>query len=156
MTRRVAPVRDSSLVSQSEDSFDIVGRNVTFYRGKKRILDEHNWRFQSNQINAILGPSGCGKSTLLNILLGRIKRNITGFIGVSKPNDKAKLEMRVSFVQQNDHLSHFLTVYESLMLASRLKNPSKNSFQHDENASRALELLNLQTTRITKETTLYS
>ena len=151
MTRRIVPTREPSVVSRHDDSqFDIVGRNVTFIRGKRRILDEHNWRFQSNQLSAILGPSGCGKSTLLNILLGRLKRNITGFVGVAQSNQKSPPNMRVSFVGQSDHLSHFLTVHETLLLASQLKCPAKKADQHEESASRALELLNLESTRMTK------
>jgi phosphate transport system ATP-binding protein len=43
-------------------------RNLSFYYGKHRVIDNVSIDFPSNLITAIIGPSGCGKSTLLRVL----------------------------------------------------------------------------------------
>jgi phosphate transport system ATP-binding protein len=43
-------------------------RQLNFFYGKTRALNEISLDFYANQVTALIGPSGCGKSTLLRCL----------------------------------------------------------------------------------------
>ena len=46
----------------------IAARDLNFYYGAKRALEDISLRIQSNLVTAFIGPSGCGKSTFLRTL----------------------------------------------------------------------------------------
>src|SRR4051812_22052003 len=52
-------------------------RNLNFYYGQKRALEDINLGIQPNLVTAFIGPSGCGKSTFLRTL-NRMNDIITG------------------------------------------------------------------------------
>ncbi|XP_074600416.1 ATP-binding cassette sub-family G member 4-like [Brevipalpus obovatus] len=81
------------------------------------ILKGLSGEIRSGVLMAVMGPSGCGKSTLLHCLTGQRKRGVSGEVYCSK-GDK----MKAAFIMQEDHLLGQLTVYESLIFASRTKN----------------------------------
>ncbi|MFP4160348.1 MAG: phosphate ABC transporter ATP-binding protein PstB [Desulfobacterales bacterium] len=43
-------------------------KNLNFYYGDFRALEEVNLELQANQVSALIGPSGCGKSSFLRCL----------------------------------------------------------------------------------------
>lgn len=43
-------------------------RNMSFYYGSFKAIDDISLEFRSNQVSALIGPSGCGKSTYLRSL----------------------------------------------------------------------------------------
>ena len=43
-------------------------RNMSFYYGEFKALEDITMAFQENQVTALIGPSGCGKSTFLRSL----------------------------------------------------------------------------------------
>src|SRR5579862_8550628 len=43
-------------------------RNMNFYYGAKRALDDISIELRANLVTAFIGPSGCGKSTFLRTL----------------------------------------------------------------------------------------
>lgn len=43
-------------------------KNVNFYYGASRALNDISMTFGKNKVTALIGPSGCGKSTLLRLL----------------------------------------------------------------------------------------
>jgi phosphate transport system ATP-binding protein len=43
-------------------------RNLNFYYGKHKALNDINLSLYLNRVTAFIGPSGCGKSTLLRVL----------------------------------------------------------------------------------------
>ncbi len=43
-------------------------RNLTFYRGDRKIFDNVNFDIQRGKITAVMGPSGTGKTTLLRLI----------------------------------------------------------------------------------------
>jgi len=54
----------------SDSSSHVEVRDVTFYRGHRRIYDGLNVSFPKGKITAIMGPSGTGKTTLLRLIGG--------------------------------------------------------------------------------------
>lgn len=83
------------------------------------ILHPLSTLIKGGSMFAILGGSGSGKTTLLNVIANRYDRKsftIGGtihFSGVEKCS--------IGYVTQQDFLLPFLTVYETLMFAARLK-----------------------------------
>lgn len=94
-------------------------RRLCFYRSKSEdvILKGLTGSIRSGQSMAIMGPSGCGKSTLLHCLSGLRKKGVMGEIYFSKGN-----RIKAAFIAQEDHLLGQLTVRESLIFASKIKN----------------------------------
>ena len=86
----------------------------------KVILKGLTGYFRSGQLTAIMGPSGAGKSTLLECVSGKRKKGLSGdvrIIGSSK--------IDIGLIAQSDYLINQLTVKESLIFASKLKNYKK-------------------------------
>jgi phosphate transport system ATP-binding protein len=46
----------------------MAARNMNFYYGAVKALDNVNLEFEANKVTALIGPSGCGKSTFLRSL----------------------------------------------------------------------------------------
>ena len=86
------------------------------------ILNKLNGSFKSGELTAIMGPSGCGKTTLLECISGKRQQGVSGDILFSGCKD-----VKLSFISQHDHLLCHLTVRESLLFASKLKNHSMES-----------------------------
>ena len=49
---------------------DIIGRNIEFSYGAKKILDGVNFEIGHSRFVGLLGPNGCGKTTLLGLISG--------------------------------------------------------------------------------------
>ena len=47
-------------------------RDISYLRGRRRVLDRVSFELQRGQITTIIGPNGAGKSTLINIVTGLI------------------------------------------------------------------------------------
>ena len=105
-----------------------------FSRQQKVILDKMNGQINFGALTALMGPSGAGKTTLL--------RCINGFNRSDLSNDsmfyvnKTK-SLRQCFIvqEQKEHLLMRLTVKESLMYSSLLKNDQIRNykFNHENN-----------------------
>ena len=85
------------------------------------ILNSLSGHFKSGELTAVMGPSGSGKTTLLECLAGKRQVGVTGDVTLNGC-DKAKL----SFIGQNDQLLCHMTVRETILYASKLKNSKKN------------------------------
>ncbi|HAH30905.1 MAG TPA: phosphate ABC transporter ATP-binding protein [Elusimicrobia bacterium] len=88
----------------------ISARNVNFYYGTKRALNNISISFSPRRVTAIIGPSGCGKSTFIR-LINRMHELVPGthFEGeilidgldiLSPACDAAELRKRVGMVFQ--------------------------------------------------------
>ena len=85
-----------------------------------KLLDNISGGFESNTLNAIMGPSGAGKTTLLRCLSGRGMRfNMKSQILIKRQNN-----FKTCLIEQNifKHLLNGLTVRQTLLYASKLKN----------------------------------
>ncbi|CAF3369437.1 unnamed protein product [Rotaria sp. Silwood1] len=75
---------------------------------------------------AVMGPSGSGKSTLLNTLACRLDVNtmVEGEMRLNgAPYDNAELKRIAGYVMQDDLLSAYLTIEETLMFTAELRLP---------------------------------
>jgi phosphate transport system ATP-binding protein len=55
-------------MNQVSDKTKMATRNMNFYYGEFKALDDISLDFMENQVSALIGPSGCGKSTYLRSL----------------------------------------------------------------------------------------
>ena len=84
-----------------------------------------------------MGPSGAGKTTLLDILGDRINSGISGEILINGTKKNSKIFKKISaYIMQEDRLQEYLSVEESMRVASDLKcHPSP------ENCERVKEII---------------
>lgn len=145
----------------------------------KQILNDLSGSLKSGQLTAVLGPSGAGKSTLIDCLLGKKTNGLSGQTRVSFENRSIEKERRkrrplkIATIPQKDHLLDTLTVEETLMFASRIKNANSTddelkkedllidskevlhrqngkSFNHEKNVQKVHQMLNLNSCASTR------
>ncbi len=135
--------------------------NINFSITKKekehKILQNLSGEVKSGELLAILGPSGSGKTSFLNILSNKVKREkyitLTGKITL---NHKLQREINFknisAFVEQDDILYPQMTVFESLLMTSRMRLPSdisiNNKNQMVDNLVRKLGLSDVKDSKI--------
>ncbi|XP_050422034.1 ATP-binding cassette sub-family G member 4-like [Adelges cooleyi] len=89
---------------------------------KKKILQNVSGKFLKNQSYAIIGCSGSGKSSLLNFVSGYKTTGYKGSININgKPRRREVFLKRSSYIMQDDHLQPYLTILESMEIASKLR-----------------------------------
>ena len=118
-------------IAQQEKSlalgwYDLTYSRSRFLGNKKQILKRLKGKINFGSLTALMGPSGAGKTSLLRCING-INQN-----GLSKETRmyiSKNYKLRSCFIvqEQREHLLMNLTVKESLLYASLLKNrPLKN------------------------------
>lgn len=119
-----------SNVSLAKRTYNFFSSNSSNKDARSRlhtILNSLNGSIKSGELAAVMGPSGSGKTTLLECLAGKRQLGVTGDITFTGC-DKIKL----SFISQNDQLLSHMTVRESIMFASKLKNFKRNARNLDD------------------------
>lgn len=103
---------------------------------EKLILNNISGHVESGELVALVGPSGVGKSSLLEILAGRRVKGTSGKVSIDLQHVKFKgihldSELKsqesnswnkIAFIPQKDHHLGWLTVYETLLYSSKIKN----------------------------------
>ena len=94
-------------------------KNVSFYYGKNRALDDLCLTIEPGKFYGIVGPNGCGKTTLLDLLVrnrppesGRIRylgRDIKRYI-------RRKLAREIALVPQDFYINFPFTVKEIVLM----------------------------------------
>ncbi len=82
--------------------------NITFYYGKRAILDDINLEIGKSVCVGIIGHNGCGKSTFLSVLAG-VKKPKSGTIQKDK-------DITISYVPQENPLMPDLSGYDNILL----------------------------------------
>jgi iron complex transport system ATP-binding protein len=81
---------------------------LSFERGRHRILDSLDVEFASGSVTAVLGPNGAGKSTLLGCMAGLLRpwRGVVDLDGMPlialAPDERAR---RIAFLPQTPEIS---------------------------------------------------
>ena len=132
--------------------------NFTIRKEKEhKILQNLSGNIQSGELLAILGPSGSGKTSFLNILSNKVKSEkyitLTGKITLNhKLQSEINFKNISAFVQQDDILYPQMTVFESLLMTSRMRLPSdisiNNKKQMVDNLVRKLGLSDVKDSKI--------
>ena len=55
-------------MTQMQNKIKMASKNMSFYYGDFKALDDITLEFKKNEVSALIGPSGCGKSTFLRAL----------------------------------------------------------------------------------------
>src|SRR5262249_39716732 len=115
-----------SLSDGCTENVDIVWHNVkyvvqtkTFRKAKSRTIElirNASGRASGGKVTAILGPSGSGKTTLLESIAGLRTIGLSGDIYVT-----GGPKTKIAFCPQRDYHLEELSVWETLMFASKLK-----------------------------------
>ena len=150
-------------------SFEVIWRNLTYYRpsghmfGSKKskssskadakstckatkaqqpILNNISGSFRSGQMTAIMGPSGAGKTVFLNCVCGFLqvdnRKENCGDIIINGAKS-----VQIGFVGQFDHLLPHLTVRETLLFASRIKNVARFYLNHEKIVDSVMKRLDI-------------
>lgn len=93
--------------------------NASLRYSHKVIFDQLTFSFQENQWTAIIGPSGIGKSSLLKLMAGLLtdeKAAKTTLI----LNNNLSIKNDIAYLPQDDLLLPWLTVYDNLLIGSKL------------------------------------
>jgi ABC-type multidrug transport system ATPase subunit len=109
-------------------------------RPMKRILHHVDGSVSPGEMVAILGPSGSGKTTLLNLLAGRVSSGVvTGSILANGEKRSKFYYTNMAYVEQDDLMFATLTVFETLLVAARLRLP--RSFSKESKLQRVDEVI---------------
>lgn len=109
-------------ISRSNSANPVPGievRDLDYYYGGLKVLENIHLSVARGRSAAVLGPSGCGKSTLLHILAGLLspEQGEVQFQGRSVLNRQGW----ISYMQQDDLLLPWKTVADNIALPLILK-----------------------------------
>ncbi|XP_039311065.1 ATP-binding cassette sub-family G member 1-like [Solenopsis invicta] len=97
---------------------------------EETILHNVSGHFESGKVTMIIGPSGAGKTTLLKAISGRQVMDIKGTLTVNGIEwNKPTFRKQMCYTSQQFHLLPFLTVRETLNIATRLKDDINKNAQ---------------------------
>ena len=116
--------------------------NGTVPKTYQRMISKGvNGSLESGKMTALMGPSGAGKTVLLESLIGKRTKGLSGevFIQPMDSNAGSVFEIRMAIIPQADCFVTDLSVKETIVLASRLKNVHMNGIREHERT--ALEMM---------------
>ena len=124
----------------NEQTYKMVGKDVSVYYGQKRALFDVNLNIRQNAVTALIGPSGCGKSTFLRTL-NRMNDTIdncrvTGTITLDGEDiytsgiDVVELRARVGMVFQNPN-PFPKSIYENVAYGPRIHGLARHRSDFD-------------------------
>ena len=104
-----------------------VDLSLTVIQNGKRVLNNVNGVIRPAQLTAIMGPSGSGKTSFMTTLAGRAHYgNMSGevLLNGEQINPKSnEYQRKIGFVPQNDIMHPNLTVFETLLITARIRQP---------------------------------
>jgi ABC-2 type transport system ATP-binding protein len=122
----------------------LVVKNVSYYYGSKRALDDVSFEVFSGRVTALLGPNGAGKTTLFS-LITRLFDAPTGrieIVGRSAAEWGARALEPLGVVFQQPTLDLDLTVKQNLRYFAALRGLTRKDA--DERMARALDALDMK------------
>ena len=98
--------------------------NLSFAYGKKQVLNNINYTFETGKIYAVVGKSGAGKTTLLSVISGLAEPGSgTIYVGGQPLNKMDKYEYRsksIGVIFQSFNLLTKLTAVENVELSMEI------------------------------------
>ena len=124
-------------------------KNLTFYYGNKKILNDVSLTVNSNEVLTILGPNGAGKTTLLNIIAGLTDYKFGEILldGKQQKNIPIRLLSRlIGYVPQSIVSTFDFSVLDYVVTgcAPMIGTFQKPSEQHFETARRAIAQMGIE------------
>lgn len=99
--------------NQTQNLIAVSAKNVNKCYGDKVVLNSICVNVPQANIYGLLGASGCGKTTLLRCVVNRLKAD-SGEISLFGQHPSILPRQMVGFMPQEQSLSYFLTIEESL------------------------------------------
>ncbi|CAG0966537.1 sulfate transport system ATP-binding protein [Gammaproteobacteria bacterium] len=128
----------------AEDEILVSIRDLTFFRGDRKIFDGVSLDIPRGKITAIMGPSGTGKTTLLKLIGGQLRPD-GGYVSVEghivheqSLGDLYELRKRMGMLFQSGALLTDLNVFENVAF------PLREHTKLPENMIRSLVLMKLE------------
>lgn len=127
---------------------DIMIKNLNFYYGKRKILNNLNFSMGNGCICGLLGPNGSGKTTLLDCING-LNKPRGGEITISQKSihnmDRKELAKKMSRVPQQTNIVFPFRVIELVVMgkAPYLENWESPGKQDYKNAAELLDNLGI-------------
>ncbi|HUL12656.1 MAG TPA: ATP-binding cassette domain-containing protein [Methylococcaceae bacterium] len=128
----------------AEDEILVSIRDLTFFRGARKIFDGVNMEIPRGRITAIMGPSGTGKTTLLRLIGGQLRPG-GGSVTVDgqvvhklRLGELYELRKRMGMLFQSGALLTDLSVFENVAF------PLREHTRLPESMIRSLVLMKLQ------------
>lgn len=128
----------------ADDEILVSIRDLTFFRGDRKIFDSVDLDIPRGKITAIMGPSGTGKTTLLKLIGGQLRPDggwvkVDGSIVHQQSSaDLYRLRMRMGMLFQSGALLTDLSVFENVAF------PLREHTRLPESMIRDLVLMKLQ------------
>jgi iron complex transport system ATP-binding protein len=133
-------------------------KNLNFYYGKTRILNDLSLNIDSGGFYGIVGPNGCGKTTLLDLLI-KNKKPASGSIRYLGHNIKGytrrALSKEIALIPQDFHINFPFTVKEIVMMGrhphiSRFASPSMKDISITDDIMERMEIDELKEKYVTE------
>jgi len=128
----------------AEEEILVSIRDLTFFRGDRKIFNGVSLDIPKGKITAIMGPSGTGKTTLLKLIGGQLRPD-GGYVSVEghivheqSLDDLYELRKRMGMLFQSGALLTDLTVFENVAF------PLREHTKLPENMIRSLVLMKLE------------
>ncbi|CAG2106150.1 unnamed protein product [Medioppia subpectinata] len=117
--------------------------NETLFSTEKLILKGINGFVEFGSMCALMGPSGAGKTSLLRSLNGMNRDLMTKDSKIYLSRDR---RIRTCFIAQDqrEHIMNGLTVKQTLVYASKLKNGSNSGVDHEINVLKLMDELDIK------------
>jgi len=109
--------------------------NISLSFGKRKILENVNFKINHNEILGMLGPNGVGKSTIFNLITGLIKPDygkikFDGIDVVDYPIYLRTIKFKIGYVPQYGGYFGDLTLLENLKAIAEIVVNDKDLINH--------------------------
>jgi iron complex transport system ATP-binding protein len=106
-------------------------RNLTFFYGKQKILEDVDFYVESGEAVFLLGPNGSGKTTLLKLLLGFYRPSRGEVLLSGNPilnMSRRRLAKTIAYVPQGHRVSFGYRVLDVVLMGRTPHNPFFSSY----------------------------
>ena len=127
-------------------------KNISFFYGSKKILDNINFEIEKSSTVGIIGSSGEGKSTLINILLGLLKPSSGNIFsdGVNIEDNLKSWQKKIGYISQDLYLMDD-TIKSNICFGVEEKNIDQSRFNNAIKLAQIEDFINsLQNKEMTK------